>query len=241
MFTILSRAALPAMALSFLILTGCTINLDHDSEGPSRTDSKSIDLDKSEQVRVLLKMGAGELNVRGGSSKLMEAEFKYNSPRRKPEVRYDGGGFRGHLEVQEPSGGFHGSGSKYRWDVRLNDEKPIDLEVHFGAGEGRLDLGSLSLRSLEVHMGVGELRVDLRGTPKHDYDVNIHGGVGEATIYLPEGVGVSADAKGGIGGITARGLQNRGGRYVNDAYGHAKTNIHLEIRGGIGAINLIGG
>jgi hypothetical protein len=242
MFTILGRMILAVTVLTLLMLTGCTINLDHDSGGPEQTETKAIDLDKAELVRVILKMGAGELNVRGGSSKLMEAEFNYNNPRLKPEVRYDGGGsFRGHLEVLEPSNSFHGGRSKYRWDLRFNDEKPLDMEVHFGAGAGRLELGSLSLRSLEVHMGVGELRVDLRGTPKHDYDVNVHGGVGEATIYLPEGVGISADASGGIGEINARGLQKRGGRYVNDAYGHAKTNVHLQIRGGIGSINLIGG
>ena len=241
MFTFPGRTVLPTTALTLLILTGCVINLDHESSGPARTDTKTIDLDNSELVRVVLKMGAGELHVRGGSSKLMEGEFNYNNPRLKPDVRYDGGSFRGHLEVVEPSGSFHGGGSKYRWDLRFNDQKPLDMEVHFGAGEGQLDLGSLSLRSLEVHMGVGQLRVDLKGTPKHDYDVKINGGVGEVTIYLPEGVGISADAKGGIGGISANGLQNRGGRYVNDAYGHAKTNIHLEIRGGIGSINLIGG
>jgi len=241
MFPILRRLLFPVITLSLLVLGGCTINLDHDYSGPPRTDNKSVDLDKSELVRVVLKMGAGELNVRGGSTKLMDAEFNYDNPRLKPEVRYDGGGFRGHLQVEEPSNSFHGGSRKYRWDLRFNDEKPLDMEVHFGAGEGRLDLGSLSLLSLEIHMGVGELRLDLRGAPKHDYDVNIHGGVGEATVYLPEGVGVSADASGGIGGINARGLQKRDGRYVNDAYGHSKITIHLEIRGGIGAINLVGG
>jgi hypothetical protein len=48
-----------------------------------------------------------------------------------------------------------------------------------------------------------------------------------------------ADAQGGIGGITARGLVKRDGEYVNDAYGHSKTTVRLDIRGGIGAINLI--
>jgi len=185
-------------------------------------------------------MGAGELSVRGGSSKLMDGEFTYNRPSLKPDVHYDASGFRGHLLVEEPSH-THSTNSKYRWDLRFNDEKPVDMEVHFGAGEGRLDLGSLSLRSLEVHMGVGELRVDLRGTPKDSYDVSIHGGVGEATIYLPEGVGVVAEATGGIGGINARGLQKREGRYVNDAYGRAKTTVRLDIHGGIGTINLVGG
>lgn len=235
-----SQGLLPAaVGLSLLALTGCTMDLE--PAGPTRTESRSIDLDKSEMVHVELKMGAGELTVRGGSPKLMDAEFRYNRLRLKPEVHYDGSGFRSYVTVEEPSHAAHGGHTNYRWDLRFNDEKPIDLEVHFGAGEGRLDVGSLTLRSLEVHMGVGELRVDLRGTPKNDYTVSIQGGVGEATVYLPAGVGVVADAKGGIGGINAHGLQNRDGRYFNDEYGHAKTTVRLDIRGGIGAINLIGG
>jgi predicted membrane protein len=170
----------------------------------------------------------------------MEAEFTYNRPAMRPNVHYDASGFRGHLLVEEPSG-VHHVNSNYRWDLRFNDDKPLDLIVHFGAGEGRLDVGELRLRSLEIHMGVGELRVDLRGMPKNDYDVSIHGGVGEATIYLPQGVGVEAEAHGGIGGINARGLEKRDDRYVNDTYGHAKINVRLDVHGGIGAINLVGG
>jgi hypothetical protein len=225
-------------AAILLMLTGCSE--DWGPPGPTQNETRSIDLDKSELVRVELKMGAGELSVRGGSSKLMDAEFTYNRPNMKPEVRYDSSSFRGHLFVSEPSN-VHHVNSKYRWDIRLNDEKPLDMIVHFGAGEGRLDVGSLRLRSLEVHMGVGQLRVDLRGMPKNDYDVSIHGGVGEATIYLPDGVGVVAEARGGIGGINARGLEKRDGRYVNDAYGRSKTTVRLDVHGGVGAINLVGG
>ncbi len=120
MFPIFGRLIFPVAAISLLILTGCTINLDHDSGGEARTETKSIDLDKSEMVRVVLKMGAGELNVRGGSAKLMDAEFNYNNPRLKPEVHYDGAGFRGHLQVEEPSGSFHGGSSKYRNTVGIS-------------------------------------------------------------------------------------------------------------------------
>lgn len=226
------------VAVSLAALTGCTA--DWEPPGPTRTETRSIDLDKSELVRVELKMGAGELSIRSGSPKLMDAEFTYNRPSMKPEVRYDSSGFRGHLSIDEPSN-VHHVNSKNRWELRFNDDKPMDMIVHFGAGEGRMDVGELRLRSLEIHMGVGELRVDLRGMPKNDYDVTIHGGVGEATIYLPEQAGVVAEAHGGIGGINARGLQKRDGRYVNDAYGHAKPTVRLDVHGGIGAINLVGG
>jgi|SRR5579864_779620 len=236
--TIRSAVLAAATAVSLLTLAGCAE--DWGPPGPTRTETRSVDLDNSELVRAELKMGAGELRVRGGSSQLMDGEFSFNRPLMRPNVHYDSSGFRGHLLVEEPSN-VHHVNSNYRWDLRFNNQKPLDLVVNFGAGEGRLDVGELRLRSLEIHMGVGQLRVDLRGMPKNDYDVSIHGGVGEATIYLPDGVGVVADAHGGIGGISARGLEKRDGRYVNEAYGHAKTTVRLDVHGGIGAINLVGG
>ena len=58
--------------------------------------------------------------------------------------------------------------------------------------------------------------------------------------YLPgNGVGIEAQAEGGIGGIHTTGLEKRDGRYVNDALGHAKTTLRLDIEGGIGEIRLI--
>jgi hypothetical protein len=233
-----SRFLVSALSLSSVLLT-TACGREWGPPGPERTETRSIELDQSEEVRVDLKMGAGEMRVRGGSDKLMEGRFTYNRLRSRPEISYSAGGFRGHLVVEEP--GHAGAAShRYTWDLRFNNQKPLDIDVKCGAGESRLDLGELALRRLNVEMGVGELKLDLRGTPKNDYSVNVRGGVGEATVYLPEGgVGIDADVKGGIGDIHAPGLEKRDGRYVNNSYGHAKTTVHLDIRGGIGAINLI--
>jgi hypothetical protein len=219
-----------------LFSTGC--GPEFGPTGPPRTETRSIELDQTEEVQVDLRLGAGELRVRGGASKLMEGQFSYNRLRLRPEISYDAGASRGHLTVEEPGhvgGGAHG----YTWDVRFNNQKPLDMNIKCGAGETRLDLQDLTLRRVSVEMGVGELKMDLRGEPKSDYDVSIRGGVGEATVYLPEGVGIEADVRGGIGDIHARGLNKRDGRYLNDAYGRAKPTVHLDVRGGIGQINLL--
>lgn len=233
------RLLFPTLGAACLLLTAC--GRDFGPAGPERTETRTIDLDTSEEVRVDLKMGAGEMRVRGGADKLMEGRFTYNRLRLRPEISYNAGGIRGRLTVQEPS--HVGSGTqRYRWELRFNNQKPLDLNVKCGAGETRLDLGDLTLRRVNVEMGVGELKMDLRGAPKNDYEVSIRGGVGEATVYLPgaaAGVGIEADVKGGIGDIRATGLTKHEGRYVNDAYGHAKTTLRLDIRGGIGAINLV--
>ena len=227
------------IAATVLSLSGCAFE-GHES-GPLQHETKSIELDKSELVKVDLNMGAGDLKVSGGSSKLMDGDFTYNVADWKPEIRYNNTGVRGFLTINQPhSGTMHSGGMKNEWNVHLSDAVPVDLKIHFGAGQGKLDLGTLSLRSIEVEMGVGELNLDLRGSPKRDYDVHIRGGVGEANVYLPKGVGVEANASGGLGGVKATGLNKQGNRYSNDLYETSKIKVHLDIRGGIGAINLIG-
>jgi len=224
------------LGVGCLLLTAC--GREWGPPGPERTEARSIELDKSEEVQVSLKMGAGELRVDGGSEKLMEGRFTYNRLRLRPEVSYNASGFRSHLVVEEPN--HVGTATqRYIWDLRFNNQKALDLDINCGAGESRLNLGDLTVRRVKVEMGVGQLKMDLRGTPKNDYEVNVRGGVGEATVYLPENVGIEAHVEGGIGGIHAPGLEKRAGRYVNDSYGRAKTTVRLDIEGGIGAINLI--
>jgi len=219
-----------------MCLCGCVI----EATGPTQHDSRSIDLDASERVTVDLNMGAGNLRVEGGAQKLMRADFSYNVPSWKPYVRYSSAAGHGTLSIEQPSGTHaHMGHNRYEWDVRLSREVPVDMHVHFGAGEADLSLGSLSLRSVEVEMGVGKLNLDLRGNPKRNYDVRIRGGVGEATVRVPSEVGVYGEAEGGIGEIQTTGLRREGRRYFNSAYEHSKVTIHLDIRGGIGAIRLI--
>ena len=222
--------------LSVFVLTGC--DMEPVATGPVQTDHRSIGRDKSELVRADLRMGAGELHVRGGAQELMEGDFRYNVAEWKPELRYNNTGFRGILTLEQPHTAKMSHDTTNYWNVKFNNDTPVDLTVQLGAGEVTLDLGSLALRSVEVNIGAGEMKMDLRGTPKHDYDVRVRGGVGEATIHLPQGVGVMAEVHGGLGGINVHGMRKRGSQYVNDSYNDAKVRVQLDVKGGIGAINL---
>ena len=226
---------LPLLAAA-LCLSSCVVY----TTGPVRHNSRSVERDASERVHVDLHMGAGNLMIGGGARKLLNADFTYNVASWAPEVRYSSTGTNGNLTIRQPGQGHAQIGrTRYQWDLALNNDVPIDLSLHFGAGEARLDLSSLSLRSVEVHMGGGKLDMDLRGNPKHNYDVHVHGGIGEATVHLPAGVGVYAEGSGGIGEIKTQGLRREGGHWVNDAYEDSKVRIHVDVHGGIGAIRLI--
>jgi hypothetical protein len=223
---------------ALLSLTGCVINESHS--GPTQYSSENVDLDDSELVRVDLNMGAGDLRVTDGAAKLARADFAYSIPSWKPEVRYSRSGKEGRLKISQPGDSHHTFGNmRYRWDLQLNKKVPVDLAVHFGAGEAKLDLSSLDLRGLELNMGVGHLDVDLRGVPKHSYNVSIHGGIGEATVRVSSDTAVWAEAHGGIGGIKVRGLQQEDGHWVSPAYESSGNKIRIDVQGGIGQINVI--
>ena len=223
-----------AITTAIATLVGCS---DRIRIGEPVHQTKVLELDKSELTRVELKLGAGELRVTGNSPKLLEADFDYNSPGWKPEVDYHSTGVRGDIQISNSaSAAPHGES---KWNLRFNDSVLMDLVVKMGAGEAHLNLGSLNLRSVAFNLGAGEVDVDLRGDPKRSYDVQINGGVGQATVHLPSSVAISATAVGGIGEVNVRGLEKRGGRWINPLHENAPVAIRLDVKGGVGQIDLV--
>lgn len=199
-----------------------------------------IDLQGAKSVSATLHMGAGQMNVNGGSGHLLNADFRFDRKWDDPVVDYHVSDGKGMLDIgQEKSGGINLGKSDNTWDLNFTDEVPIDLRVEMGAGQGNLKLRGMDVTDVEVHIGAGEVQLDLTGPRKSDLTVSVKGGVGQATIRLPKDVGVIAHASGGIGSIRRVGLHENGSEYSNDAYGKSPHKITLEVQGGIGEIELI--
>ena len=227
----------PCLAACFA-LSGCGF---HPVErGKLVTETESIDLDQAELTRVELRIGAGKLDVHGGSPNLMDATFRYDVPLWKPEVEYSSTGTRSDIRVEQPqTAGAPFGKYEYNWDIALNDNVRMDVIARMGAGEAHMNLSAMQLRNVEVDIGVGEVEVDLDGHPERSYDVQINGGVGQATVYLPDDVAISATAEGGIGDIKVEGLERRGHRYINPGHEDDPVMIRVDVRGGVGEIQLI--
>jgi len=235
-----NRAKLETIAVlaAALLAPACYVTTD-DSRSVTEHAAQTVDLRGAKSVNVQVEMGAGELIMHGGAAPLLDADFQYRSRDGKPAVHYDVAGSRGTLEVRQPEHHAIGNNDKNRWDLRLNDEVPLDIRVHMGAGEGRLTLGNTNLHSLDVEVGAGEFNIDLTGHPRGEIDVRVRGGVGEATLHLPRRARLDVEAHGGIGEISTRGLTKRGDRWVNEPEGETDATMHVSVNGGIGNINLI--
>ena len=225
------------------LLAGC---INRVAVGAIQTDSQSVELGDVNSVQVDIQMGVGELNVSSGEANLMDAEFSYNIETWRPEVIYEQRGRIGELKINQPQSEFNGipdDDIHYQWDINLLNSVPMDMNVDLGVGESNLNLGNLYLENLVVDTGVGDTTIDLTGTVRESYDVQINGGVGKVTVYLPENVGLRLEANTGIGSLVVNGLQREGDSevYTNESYGASDVNITLDISGGIGEINILVG
>lgn len=206
--------------------------------GPTVNEHFAAPMDKAESTRVGLSMGAGRLTVKGGATDLVAADFTYNVPEWKPSTVQSANGTQSDIQISQGSSSGSSGNTENQWNVALNDARPLTLVAHVGAGEAHLTLGSLNLRGIELTVGAGEVDLDLRGRPTTSYTVTVHGGVGQATIHLPKTVAISASASGGLGDITAKGLEKRDGRWINPAATSSAVTIELDVRGGVGQIEL---
>lgn len=208
--------------------------------GEMQTENLAVPMsDGTKSVRVHLEMAAGQINVSGGSSKLMDGTITYNVPEWKPDMSYSVNDGDGSLMVMQPEQ--HGptmGGPKYEWDLHFNNKVPLEMAVKMGAGDQRLDLADLQLRNLDVEVGAGNATIDLTGGWKQDVSADIQGGVGEVHVKLPRDIGVRVTVEGGLGSVEAPDFKRDGNDYVNDATGKSKNTIEVHISGGIGKVYL---
>jgi hypothetical protein len=234
MIDLASAKTLIVVAGTAAVLSGCGFNAV--TTGETKTDTVSFDLDDSKSVRVNLRMGGGELKVTSGTAKLMEGNFSYNVPEWKPVVEYKAGS--GNLSLSQPGYSSTFGNSVNTRAVNLNRSVPLEIVANIGAGDATLELGALNLSRVDLNIGAGAMRVDLRGEPARDYTVQILGGVGETVVHLPKDVGIAATATKGIGDISIEGLEQRDGVWVNPDRIGAPVTVRIDVKGGIGQINL---
>lgn len=224
--------------LVFLVILGIALWAGRSGAGTSHS-SEGIELQGAKSVDANVEMPAGTLDLRGGATRLLDADFSYRESEGKPRVDYVVSNGQGHLDVAQDERHLHLGGRRNDWKLRFADAVPLDLKVNLGAGKSDLQLRDMDLTNLDIHIGVGQMELDLTGQRKNDLQVEIEGGVGQARILLPRDVGVQAHVSGGIGSVGSDGLKRDGDTYVNDAYEKPGPKIRLNVQGGVGEIDLV--
>lgn len=169
-----------------------------------RTMTSARQLPAGGPVRVELEYGAGELRVRPTEGALLyRMEMRYDEEHVTPVSTFDAASRTLRLGVsgrgQKRSGSGSGEGS--RASVELTRAVPLDLQLHFGAGEAELDLGGVRLQRLDVATGASETTIRFDApNPIAAQEVSIRSGAAELKAYNLGNSGASRFSfQGGVG------------------------------------------
>ncbi|MEW5900151.1 MAG: toast rack family protein [Acidobacteriota bacterium] len=221
------------------LVSGVFMSCVEGERRPRREMAVSTPLEGVTSAEVEIRMPAGELEVSGAPlDVLMSGSLRFSSRRREPRVHFQKSGDRGFLRIAHRRHGIFIGASRNQWDIQLTESIPLDLKLDLGAGEARLDLRGLKVKSLDIDMGVGELEIDLSDKRSADLEVKIDGGIGHGRVYFPSSVGVRVRVDGGLGSVDAPGFEKRGDVYTNDALGKSPVTIEVSVDAGIGSIDL---
>src|SRR6267143_1018576 len=227
------------LVLVILFWHGRAFTRNRHFDGNLQHLSHTVDRQGAKSVNVSMETSAGEFNISGGSSHLMDADFNFSDSYETPRVDYNVADGVGHLSISQDDQGTHFGAKHNQWNLRFSNDVPLELKVEMGAGRGQLRLRDMPVTRLEMSMGAGQADLDLTGDRKNDLVADLEGGVGQVTIRLPRKVGVVVRASGGIGAVEAHGLRHQDDEYTNEAYGKTPATIRLKVEGGVGQISLI--
>ena len=143
--------ALASMACGF------SVDLPPRAEtGPDVEETIAVADPESDETRLSLNFGAGELKLSSGAEGLVEGTALYNVEQLKPEVVENGGNIE--IKQGDLDGVLPFDNMKNRWDLQLGDT-PMDLEIGAGAYDGNLELGGLALNNLTVKDGAAHVNL----------------------------------------------------------------------------------
>ncbi|WP_252183676.1 toast rack family protein [Rossellomorea vietnamensis] len=230
------------LGAAVVISTGCGV-FESETFGKGTLNEYKVEVEKDDakELEVDLRLGAGEMNVSGGSAEWVTGQIQYNNEDMEPQVKYDQSGNKGDIVIKQKKDIDVGAGLgnvKNSWDLQFSNKVPIDLRVNSGASDTNLDLRGMMLSGLKVDAGVGDVDVNLSGDWKDSFDVDIDTGIGETTVILPKEAGVRIQSEEGIGKSNFYGFTSIGkNTYVNDAFDTAEIIITVNVETGIGEVN----
>lgn len=141
-------------------LTACSGDRDRASRREQPADWRTLTAARQssgeESLRTEIQYGAGTMDVRPAAAGTMyHAVLRYDNNQYTPSVRYADGVLRVGIDG-EMHGSPHMHGRANRLDLQLGPGIPLDLDVQYGAGEGTLELGGLTVRSATIQTGASK-------------------------------------------------------------------------------------
>lgn len=224
-----------------LVLVGVLFLL-RGSMGRMRLQRESVSLSRQGAKRAHLRLqhGAGRLSIGPGAdeAEILRGEFSGGVDE---HTDHQGESVRVRLAV--PSSRwvdlpFVGPGG-IEWRLMLAKDLGYELEIDAGAGESKLDLSDLKVKSLSLKTGASSTEVDLPSVVEMG-EVRVEAGLASVELRVPTGVAARIKTEAGLAeiDIDEGRFPRRGDAYQSTDFDSAVRRIDIDIQTGLGSIKV---
>ncbi|MBI5867675.1 MAG: hypothetical protein HZB43_05200, partial [candidate division Zixibacteria bacterium] len=186
--------------------TGGSSWSDLDSDSSPDTMNWQATADPSTQhVSLKVDFGGGRLTIAGGASagNLVDGRFQHRG--RKPRITTEHEGSTLRVVLSQPSNRGRitiGSGhDRERWNVRVCDTVPLDLNVEAGGSLVRLNLADVLLQKLDLSSGAADVDLVL-GDKSPKIECNVDCGAASVDMTIPAGAGLRLTREIALGSLS---------------------------------------
>lgn len=219
-----------ALLLIPLVLVACTFSVNAPAVTIGETQTLEINeaLPEGDEIpTVKIEMGAGKLDLNGGTDQFIEGTITYNLETWAPVVTREGSivkiSQKTTSTISIPQGQI-----KNQWDLQLGSA-PMNLSLATGAYEGQLNLGGLAIASLTITDGASSSKVrfdepNLTTMSELEYST----GASDVELFGLGNAHVSeVDFTGGVGS------------YTLDFTGENTNDCEVSVKSGVSSVKII--
>jgi len=208
---------------------------------PQKPESLSIPSAGEEEFVLEISHGAGKLQIGAAptSPDLLNGTFQHGV---NSQVFHQGSVTKIQLTpASDPidylvPGNFHGM----NWDIQLNTQVPVSIDLKGGANESILNLADVNVKRLDISTGASRTEVTFSEKAVISR-AKINAGVSEVDLHIPTPIAASISVHGkemsSIHVDTLRFVQ-QGDHYESLNYATAEKKLDLEINPGLGQVNI---
>ncbi|MHC1784389.1 MAG: toast rack family protein [Anaerolineaceae bacterium] len=214
-----------------LVSTACSISFNVPRASLGELVSFQIDEKtpgRDQETNVELQVGAAELTINGGSSKLLEGEIRYNNPDWKPEIKRSDDGIVISQPRMEDLNFLPSGDSRNEWDLKVGST-PMNLIVNAGAYQGEMEFEDYAFTNFTINDGASESKITFKSPNKSDMgDLVYKTGASKVELF----------------GLANANFENMSfdcgaGSYTLDFSGKLIRDAHVSINSGVSNIEIL--
>ena len=196
----------------------------------------TMELKGVEEAHLKIKFGAGQLTINGETApeELLNGSFgtglEYESKEQGDQLI---------LELRPPDEGPLKWNNNRDWNIGLNKDIPMKLEMETGAGENTIDLEEMQVNQVNLKTGASRTTMRLPAQARLT-DVSVDTGVSSLDLIIPEGVAGIISVEQGLSSIEIDEdrFPRHNGDYRSMDYESAENKVAISINIGVGSVSI---